>query len=144
MNVENRGLSAVSGATWAPAAPETGSGTRREVPAQAPQTEVPGTAAALPVAESALRQVLASQGSPRGPDDAASMALDLLRSVEALLRATAPDGASSQDFGAAAARLVERQGLLARLTGAPGTPGGTWTEQAGDEDAGPASLDTRL
>jgi hypothetical protein len=110
--------------------------------AQAPRAEVPGTAVALPVAEAALRQVLASQGSVRAPQDAASMALDLLRNVEALLRATAPAGVSAEDLGAAAAQLVARQGLLARLVEPP--TAAPWTDGDGAEDPGPASVDTRL
>jgi hypothetical protein len=148
MNVEIRGLPAVSGASRAPSAPRWDNGTNPEVPSQtqaeAPRSEVPGTVAALPVAEAALRQVLAAQGSARAPQDAASMALDLLRNVEALLRASAPAGVSAEDLGAAAAQLVARQGLVARLVEAPSAVAGPWTDEARPEDAGPTSVDTRL
>jgi hypothetical protein len=98
---------------------------------------IPGTAAALPVGEAALRQVLASQGA----GNSNATAVDLLRSVEALLRATAPTGLSSEDLGAAAARLVERQGLLARLSTA--RPAGNWPTVS-TEPEHPAAVDTRL
>jgi hypothetical protein len=103
----------------------------------APSPTVPGTAAALPVAEAALRRALAAGGN----QDPHAFALDLLRSVEALLRATAPSGMSPDDIGAAAARLVERQGLLARLGDTH--PTGTWPTGAGPEDFTP-HVDTRL
>lgn len=110
---------------------------------QVPQQQVPGTAAALPVAETALRQVLAGLGSSVDVEDAAAVALSLLRSVEALLRTSAPAGTSATELGAAAARLIERQGLLARLTGeSPASPGASaWsTAQA----PAPTAVDTRL
>jgi hypothetical protein len=72
------------------------------------------------------------------------MALDLLRNVEALLRATAPAGISAEDLGAAAAQLVARQGLVARLVEPPAATAAPWTDGDGSEDAGPASVDTRL
>jgi hypothetical protein len=103
-----------------------------------PAATIPGTAAALPVAEAALRRALAA-GSNQDPH---AFALDLLRSVEALLRATAPAGMSPDDIGAAAARLVERQGLLARLGDTH--PTGTWPTGAGPEDFTPQAVDTRL
>ncbi len=105
----------------------------------APAPVVPGTAAALPVAEAALRRALAA-GSNQDPH---TFALDLLRSVEALIRATAPAGMSPDDIGAAAARLVERQGLLARLNDTP-PAGGTWPTGVGPEDLTPQAVDTRL
>jgi hypothetical protein len=104
----------------------------------APAPAVPGTAAALPVAEAALRRALAA-GSNQDPH---AFALDLLRSVEALIRATAPAGLSPDDIGAAAARLVERQGLLARLGDTQ--PSGTWPTGAGPDDLTPQAVDTRL
>jgi hypothetical protein len=103
----------------------------------APTPLVPGTAAALPVGETALRQVLAAHGA-----DPASSAQDLLRSVEALLRSTAPHGLSVEDLGAAAARLVERQGLLARLAAAQ--PAGKWPAVQATEDLEPPAVDTLL
>src|ERR1700710_141833 len=79
------------------------------LPQQAvPQQSIPSTSAALPLAETALRRVLASQG-PSGVENPTATALDLLRSVEALLRASAPAGTPVEEIGAAAARLVERQ-----------------------------------
>jgi hypothetical protein len=103
----------------------------------APAPLIPGTAAALPVGEAALRQVLAAQGA----GNSTATAVDLLRSVEALLRATAPTGLSSEEFGAAAARLVERQGLLARLS--TPQPAVSWPSGSTDPDH-PAAVDTRL
>jgi hypothetical protein len=149
-------LSATRTAPTPPSVPSAGTSTAAEqpthqpaphlsVPQQSPPTAapapvVPGTAAALPVAEAALRQALAA-GANQDPH---AFALDLLRSVEALLRATAPAGVSPDDIGAAAARLVERQGLLARLADAQ--PSGTWPTGASPEDLdrAPTALDTRL
>jgi hypothetical protein len=104
----------------------------------APAPVLPGTAGALPVAEAALRRALAA-GTNQDPH---AFALDLLRSVEALIRATAPVGMSPDDIGAAAARLVERQGLLARLHDTQ--PSGTWPTGVGPEDLTPNAVDTRL
>lgn len=125
-------------------------GTPRAVPQQhaperhAPRQQVPGTAAALPVAETALRQVLAGLGSSVDAEDTAAVALSLLRSVEALLRTSAPAGTSATELGAAAARLIERQGLIARLSGQSGgtpTPA-DWSTSPGAP--APAAVDTRL
>lgn len=109
---------------------------RQDVPAPA----VPGTAA-VPVAEAALRRALAA-GSDQDPH---AFALDLLRSVEALIQASAPVGTPPDDIGAAAARLVERQGLLARLNETPANqPTGTWPTGVGPEDLTPKAVDRRL
>src|SRR4051812_41739653 len=116
-----------------------------------PRQSIPSTAAALPLAETALRRVLASQG-PSGVENPTATALDLLRSVEALLQASAPAGTPLEEIGAAAARLVERQGLLARLTEAgSGSQPSTGTQTGSDPWAGataaggtPREVDTRL
>lgn len=114
-----------------------------------PPQEVPATVAALPVAETALRQVLASRG--RTPDDPKAVALDLLRSVEALLRASAPEGTSSEEIGSAAAQLIQRQGLLTRLGAgtasdidAGGPPAADAWQAGRDAGAGAHTVDTRL
>jgi hypothetical protein len=114
----------------------------------APAAALPGRAATLPIAESALRHVLASLGSSGGSNDPAATALELLRSVEELLRAASPEGTSAQDLGAAAAQLVERQGLLARLSASTSNPvsqpgADAWSGSA-TGDADPAAVDTRL
>jgi hypothetical protein len=106
---------------------------------------LPGPAAAVPVAEAALHEVMATHDQAEH-DDPVAAAADLLRSVEALLRTTTPAGLSTEDLADAAAHLVDQQGLLARLTSdhAPGTAGGdsSW-EQAAEEES-PTSVDTRL
>jgi hypothetical protein len=146
MNVDMGGLPAATTRTQPQEKPQEN---RQEA---VPQAAVPGTTAALPVAEAALRRVLASKGSDRASEDPAATALDLLRSVEALLRASAPIGTSTEDVGAAAARLVERQGLLARLAATPAQPAAPtaalmtadlWHGTAPD-GVGPSTLDTRL
>lgn len=161
MNAHTRGVSAASRALSASADPNAvaqvrpvlGSTDESSVSRQptVPQQSLPSTASALPVAETALRRALASQG-PSGVENPTATALDLLRSVEALLRAAAPAGTSTEEIGAAAARLVERQGLLARLTDAgsvaqpsavTSNSGDVWTGSVAD-GAQPSAVDTRL
>jgi hypothetical protein len=104
-----------------------------------PPPQVPPAAVAISVGETALRHVLAGQGSHGG--DTSATAVELLRSVEALLRSTAPSGISSTDIGSAAERLVERQGLVARLS--PSAPPNAWPADPPSKDESP-SVDTRL
>jgi hypothetical protein len=88
----------------------------------------------VPVAESALAHVLAS----RGPGSGVAAASDLLRNVEAILRAEAPPGMPAAELASAAARLVEQQGLVGRLRSNPATP----YDQAPPDV--PQAVDTRL
>jgi hypothetical protein len=158
MNADIQGITAVKRAS-APADPTAVApirpvaGSTDEPPASrqpaVPQQSIPSTASALPLAETALRRVLASQG-PSGVENPTATALDLLRSVEALLQASAPAGTSPEEIGAAAARLVERQGLLARI-GDAGTGVQSAASPAGDawsgataDDGRPSAVDTRL
>lgn len=104
-------------------------------PANELPRRVPSAASAVPVGESALSRVLAVRGQGAG----AVAASDLLRSVEAMLRAEAPPGMSSSELQAAAARLVDQQGLVGRL-GTPATKSGPYEDAF---DTAP-SVDTRI
>jgi hypothetical protein len=126
--------------------PNRRAGVENEHDKPGPPPEVPPAAVALNVGETALRQVLASRSS--GDPDPAATAIELLRSVEALLRSTAPSGTPATELGTAASRLVERQGLLGRLasggTGQMPPASGTVEWADGPSAAGSPSVDTRL
>jgi hypothetical protein len=100
---------------------------------------------AVPVGEAALRAVLAAfdhdQASP------STAAADLLHSVEAILRSSAAPGLGTEDFSAAAAHLVEQQGLLTRLSSASPDGGAaknetSWAPPA--DESSPDTVDTLL
>jgi hypothetical protein len=104
--------------------------------------EVPPAAVALNVGQAALREVLAGGGT--SDEDRTATAIELLRNVEALLRSNAPNGISSADIGRAAARLVERQGLLEKLGPAQRLLPPVTAAWPTDEDGLSPSVDTRL
>lgn len=100
---------------------------------------------AVPVGEAALRAVLAAfdhhQTSP------STAAADLLHTVEAILRSSAPPELGAADFAAAAAHLVEQQGLLTRLSSASPDGGAVKDETSWApplDPHGPDSVDTLL